>query len=118
MIARALLRKLERLQVFSLDLPSILGDPSFGCPEQALVSRIREARRNAPSIIYIPALQDWYRHSMPQTRASLIMLLRQLPPSLPVLILGTMVDSEEEEDEELKELLEIFCSGEKEEFVT
>jgi SpoVK/Ycf46/Vps4 family AAA+-type ATPase len=88
-IAEAVLHELERFPVHSLGLPSLLSDPSAKSPEEALVHIFGEARKNTPSILYLPQLHLWWDTAHEQLRAVLKMLLGNLPSELPVLFLGT-----------------------------
>ncbi|XLR38664.1 hypothetical protein S83_023324, partial [Arachis hypogaea] len=44
----------------SLELPSLLSDPSAKTPEEALVYIFGEARRTTPSILYLPQFDVWW----------------------------------------------------------
>jgi SpoVK/Ycf46/Vps4 family AAA+-type ATPase len=59
-VGPAVLHELERFPVHSLGLPSLLSDPSAKSPEEALVHIFGEARRNTPSILYLPQLHLWW----------------------------------------------------------
>ena len=55
-----MLHKLERFPVYSLSLPSLLADAGAKAPEEALVNIFGEARRNAPSVLYLPQIHLWW----------------------------------------------------------
>lgn len=59
-IGPAVLHELESFPLHSLGLPSLLSDPSANTPEEALVHVVVEARRTAPSILYLPQLELWW----------------------------------------------------------
>ena len=59
-VGPAVLHELEQFPVHSLGLPSLLSDPSAKSPEEALVHIFGEARRNTPSILYLPQLHLWW----------------------------------------------------------
>ncbi|GLI60628.1 hypothetical protein VaNZ11_002825 [Volvox africanus] len=88
-LAAALLYALEGLPAHAIGLPALLANPGARSPEEALVWAIVEARRSAPAILYLPHLQLWWQTAPPQLRATLVMLLRDLPPELPLLLLAT-----------------------------
>ncbi len=48
-----------------------------------------EARRAAPAILHLPHLQLWWETAQPSLRATLWMLLADLPPNLPLLLLAS-----------------------------
>ena len=47
-----------------------------------------EARRAAPAVLYLPHLQLWWQTAHASLRATLWMLLSDLPPDLPLLLLA------------------------------
>lgn len=48
-----------------------------------------EARRNVPSIIYLPSICVWWTLVTDTVKAILITQLSQLPPNIPILFLTT-----------------------------
>lgn len=58
-------------------------------PEEALVHLVREARTAAPAVLYLPHLPAWWEQAPAALRAALWMLLADLPPDLPLLLLAT-----------------------------
>ncbi len=48
-----------------------------------------EARRAAPAVLYLPHLELWWATAPVSLRATLCMLLAELPPELPLLLLAT-----------------------------
>lgn len=48
-----------------------------------------EARRAAPAILFLPHLQLWWDTAPASLRATLWMLLADLPPDLPLLLFAT-----------------------------
>ncbi|KAA6420881.1 MAG: ATPase family AAA domain-containing protein [Trebouxia sp. A1-2] len=85
----ALLYALEGLPVHALGLPSLLSDASARSPEEAVVHAVLEARRASPAILFLPHLQLWWDTAPASLRATLTMLLSDLPPELPLLLLAT-----------------------------
>ncbi|XP_042497454.1 ATPase family AAA domain-containing protein At1g05910 isoform X3 [Macadamia integrifolia] len=88
-VGPAVLHELEKFPVHSLGLPSLLSDPSAKTPEEALVHIFGEARRNTPSILYLPQFHLWWENAHEQLRAVLVALLEELPSDFPILLLGT-----------------------------
>ena len=96
-VAGAVIHALEEFPTFTLDMASLMAD-SAGLA-QALVSQVTEARRAAPSVIFIPNLHLWTPHTEEQQTEEvpllkdlyqlLTTLLDDLPESLPVLVLAT-----------------------------
>lgn len=85
----ALLYVLEGCPVHSIDLTSLTSDPSARSGEEALASAVREACRAAPSVLYIPHLELWWETASASLIACLHVTLRDIPASLPLLVLGT-----------------------------
>ena len=50
---------------------------------------VLEARRAAPAILHLPHLQLWWETAPPSLRATLCMLLADLPGDLPLLLLAS-----------------------------
>ena len=84
----ALLHCLEQFPVHAIGMPSLLGD-SGRSPEEALVTAVTEARRAAPSILFLPEIRLWWESSTPTLRAALTTLLRDIPTDLPVMLITT-----------------------------
>ena len=72
----------------TLALPSLLADDSSRSPEEALVRRLTEARRSAPAVLYLPHLQLWWESAPHTLRVTLWMLLEDIPPDLPLFLIG------------------------------
>ena len=105
-IGKAILHKLERLHVQSLDLSVLFSDTARVCcksvininmmlirtqsAEAAVVQLFNEARRHKPSVIYIPNVDIWYATVSDSVIRLLTGLLRTLAPNEPVLLLGIM----------------------------
>ena len=88
-LAAALLHHFEGLHVQSFDLPTLLSD-STRSPEAAVVQLFTEVRRHKPSVIYIPNVDAWYDTIGHTVLSTFLGLLRSLPPTEPVLLLGYM----------------------------
>ncbi|CAG8882803.1 unnamed protein product [Penicillium nalgiovense] len=99
-LAAALLHVFEGLHVQAFDLPTLLSD-STRSPEAAVIQLFTEVKRHKPSVIYIPNIQLWYQTVGPTVISTFMGLLRSVPPSDPVLLLGILESQEEEVDEGL-----------------
>ncbi|KAI9646168.1 TAT-binding protein-like protein 7, AAA ATPase [Ciborinia camelliae] len=83
----ALLNHFEGLHVQSFDLPTIYMD-SARSAESAIVQLFAEVKRHKPSVIYLPAIDTWY-HTLPENVITTFLgLLKAIPPTDPVLVLG------------------------------
>ena len=69
--------------------PTAQANPGSRSPEEALVGTFVEARRAAPAVLFLPHLHLWWQTASPALRAVLVMLLRDLPAELPLLLLAT-----------------------------
>ena len=57
-------------------------------PEHAIVQLFAEVKRHKPSVIYLPGVETWW-NTLSQAQSDTFMgLLRSLPPTDPVLVLG------------------------------
>lgn len=99
-LAHAALHALEQFPVFSLDFASLLADGGHFSPEQALVSRVLEARKAAPSVLYLPDVTSWWRCASDSMRSALLSSAAGADRALPVLWLSSVAgDAEAAEDE-------------------
>lgn len=89
-LSAATLHLLEAFPVFSLDFAALIGDIHAQTPDQALVTRIQEACRAAPSVIFLPNTSTWWAAASESMKMTLLSLLESIPSSLPVLWLSTM----------------------------
>lgn len=99
-LAAALLHVFEGLHVQAFDLPTLLSD-STRSPEAAVIQLFTEVKRHKPSVIYIPNIQLWFQTVGPTVISTFTSLLRSVPPSDPVLLLGILESQEEEVDDGL-----------------
>ncbi|KAK4920572.1 TAT-binding protein-like protein 7, AAA ATPase, partial [Elasticomyces elasticus] len=99
-LAAALLHVFEGLHVQAFDLPTLLSD-STRSPEAAVIQLFTEVKRHKPSVIYIPNIHLWAQTVGPAVISTFMGLLRSVPPSDPVLLLGILEAQDEEVDETL-----------------
>lgn len=91
-VGAAALHHLEGYSIQSFDLGTLTGD-SARTPEAAVVQLFIEAKRHAPSIIYIPSLLALCG-SLPETcRALIADSLESLEPHEPILLLAILTGS-------------------------
>jgi SpoVK/Ycf46/Vps4 family AAA+-type ATPase len=93
-LAGAVLHHFEGLHVQSFDLPTLLSD-STRSPEATVVQLFAEVKRHKPSVIYIPNVQTWFETVGPAVISTFLGLLRSIPPTDPVLLLGVMEEDGE-----------------------
>jgi SpoVK/Ycf46/Vps4 family AAA+-type ATPase len=86
-LAAALLHYFEGLHVQSFDLPTLLSD-STRSPEAAVIQLFSEVKRHRPSVIYIPNIESWIETVGQAVISTFMGLLRSIPPTDPVLLLG------------------------------
>ncbi|KAL4888701.1 hypothetical protein BDV59DRAFT_136861 [Aspergillus ambiguus] len=96
-LAGALLHHFEGLHVQSFDLPTLLSD-STRSPEAAVIQLFAEVKRHRPSVIYIPNIQSWFDTIGQAVISTFMGLLRSIPPTDPVLLLGVQESTTEETD--------------------
>ena len=88
-LASAVLYALEQFPCHAIGLPELLADPASVSPEAALVNILAEARRASPAILYLPHLQLWWETAPISLQATLLSLLQDLPPAIPLFFLAT-----------------------------
>lgn len=87
-LAGAIMHTMEHIHSHILDLSSL--HKEFGrSAEEACVQVFHEAKRNVPSIIYIPNIDLLWRLLSDTTLAIFVAQLIQLDPNSPILILAT-----------------------------
>ncbi|XP_019486927.1 PREDICTED: ATPase family AAA domain-containing protein 2 isoform X1 [Hipposideros armiger] len=87
-LAPAVIHTLEKFAVYTLDIPVLFG-VSATSPEEMCAQMIREAKRTAPSIVYVPHIHLWWEIVGPTLKATFTTLLQNIPSFAPVLLLAT-----------------------------
>ena len=91
-IASAVLQALDPLPIFGIGLQSLYTSTGAGDAktlEEALVSKVAEARNRAPSVLYLPDYHTWMEVASPALRTCLETTIGSLPASAPVLLLAS-----------------------------
>lgn len=96
-VSSALLNHFEGLHVQSFDLANLLSDSSRS-PEATVVQFFSEVKRHKPSVIYIPNVQTWFETLEHSVISTFMGLLRSLPPTDPILLLGVSEDDGQDID--------------------
>ncbi|KAK2630396.1 hypothetical protein QTJ16_001216 [Diplocarpon rosae] len=109
-----ILNHFEGLHVQSFDLPTIFSD-SARSPEAAVVQLFAEVKRHKPSVIYLPGVDTWYHTVGPAVITTFLGLLRAVPPTDPVLLLGITDNTIEKVSAEM--LRDLFGFSKKNRFV-
>ncbi|XP_035828419.1 ATPase family AAA domain-containing protein 2 isoform X2 [Aplysia californica] len=87
-IAPAVVHKMESLPVHVLDLPALYA-VTAKTPEESCANVFHEAKRKCPSIVYLPYINQWWEVMAETLRATLLTLIHNLDPTLPLLLLAT-----------------------------
>ncbi|KAI5612012.1 ATPase family AAA domain-containing protein 2B, partial [Silurus asotus] len=87
-LAPAMLHTLEKFTVYTLDMAVLFGVGTT-TPEEACAQLFCEAKRTAPSIVYIPHIQRWWDTVSSALRATFLSLLQDIPSFSPILLLAT-----------------------------
>jgi SpoVK/Ycf46/Vps4 family AAA+-type ATPase len=69
--------------------------------EQVIVSLFTEVKRHKPSVIYIPAVDSWWMSLSDQARATFLTMLRSIPATDPILLLGTAETAVSDVDQDM-----------------
>uniref|UniRef100_A0A2R9CFA1 ATPase family AAA domain-containing protein 2 n=1 Tax=Pan paniscus TaxID=9597 RepID=A0A2R9CFA1_PANPA len=102
-LAPAVIHALEKFTVYTLDIPVLFG-VSATSPEETCAQVIREAKRTAPSIVYVPHIHVWWEIVGPTLKATFTTLLQNIPSFAPVLLLATSDKPHSALPEEVQEL--------------
>lgn len=102
-LAPAVIHALEKFAVYTLDIPVLFGF-SATSPEETCAQMIREAKRTAPSILYVPHIHLWWEIVGPTLKATFTTLLQNIPSFAPVLLLATSDKPHPALPEEVQEL--------------
>ncbi|KAM9094966.1 ATPase family AAA domain-containing protein 2 isoform X2 [Sarcophilus harrisii] len=102
-LAPAVIHALEKFAVYTLDLPVLFG-VSTTSPEETCAQVIREAKRTAPSIVYVPHIHLWWETVGLTLKATFTTLLQNIPSFAPVLLLATSDIQHTALPEEVQEL--------------
>ncbi|XP_074037213.1 ATPase family AAA domain-containing protein 2 isoform X2 [Leptinotarsa decemlineata] len=87
-LAPAILFKMEHIHAYLLDLAALYQE-SGRSAEEACILVFSEARKNIPSIVYIPNIDKWWALVSETVRAIFMSQLTQLDPNIPILFLAT-----------------------------
>jgi SpoVK/Ycf46/Vps4 family AAA+-type ATPase len=99
-LGSALLNHFEGLHVQSFDLPTIFSD-SGRSAETAIVQLFAEVKRHKPSVIYLPGVDTWWQTLSDSVLTTFVGLLKNLPPTDPVLVLGICDNEPDKADSNL-----------------
>lgn len=75
-----------------------------------------EVKRHKPSVIYIPDVETWYSTLSESTIRTFTGLLRSLPPTDPVLLLGVLEQASEDEKPNPNMMKDLFGYSSKNSF--
>uniref|UniRef100_A0A2C9JP97 Bromo domain-containing protein n=1 Tax=Biomphalaria glabrata TaxID=6526 RepID=A0A2C9JP97_BIOGL len=106
-IAPAIIHKMENFPVHVLNLPALYA-VTAKTPEESCANVFQEAKRKCPSIIYLPNVNQWWDSMAETLRATLLSLIQDIDPCLPLLLLATSEQSYDTLDTMLQEL---FCDS-------
>ena len=62
----------------------------YQSPEVAVIQLFTEVRRRKPSVVYIPDIGNWYKTVGEAAISTLVGLLRTVPSTDPILVLGVL----------------------------
>ncbi|KAI0786557.1 hypothetical protein C8Q75DRAFT_721352 [Abortiporus biennis] len=88
-VAAAALHSLEGYYVHNLDLGTLMGD-STRTVEAAIVQLFADAKRNQPSVLYIPSLLGWCTALSDTAKMTMHSMLDSLSPTDPILLVGVV----------------------------
>ncbi|CAG9853574.1 unnamed protein product [Phyllotreta striolata] len=87
-VAPAILNKMEHIHAYMLNLVMLYQDTNRST-EEACIQVFNEARKNVPSIVYVPSIDKWWSLVSETVRAIFKSQLTLLEPNIPILFLAT-----------------------------
>ncbi|KAI0122560.1 AAA-domain-containing protein [Daldinia grandis] len=99
-ISAAILHYLEGVHVQNFDIANILGDSLPA--EQVLFGLFAEARRQKPSVIFIPHVDMWYETLAGPALTAFMSMLRTIQPTDSIMVVGTAEKELEQISPDLK----------------
>lgn len=87
-IVADLLHRLESLPIHNIDMASLHSDSTLRSLEEALVCRFKEAMIKLPSIVFLPHFDGWWSSASESLHQTLIHLLNDLDPTVPLFFLA------------------------------
>ncbi|CCC12246.1 unnamed protein product [Sordaria macrospora k-hell] len=87
-LSKAVLHHLEGVHIQDFGLPVLLSDSRPA--EQAIVSLFTEVKRHKPSVIFIPNVDAWWATLSDAALTTFTTMLKGIPPTEPILVLGTV----------------------------
>lgn len=79
------------LPVYTIDFLA-LSHENYRCPEDACGHIVKQAKSTCPSIIYLPKVNEFWDLMTETTKITFLNLLKEIDPSLPILIFATNND--------------------------
>ncbi|KAL8338415.1 hypothetical protein RB601_006392 [Gaeumannomyces tritici] len=86
-VSAAMLHHLEGVFVQNFDLATLLGD--LAPMEQVIVRLFTEVKRHRPAVMFVPNVAAWYATITESAYRTFVTMLRSIPATDPVLLLGT-----------------------------
>jgi SpoVK/Ycf46/Vps4 family AAA+-type ATPase len=114
-LSSAIMNRLDNFFVRSLDLATLFSDPAY-TPEAMLSNAFKEVRSHQPSVLFIPQINTWYETVGVQVLATLSTLLRSIPATDAVLLLGVMECDDADEQPDPQMLKDLFGFSTKHEY--
>lgn len=87
-LAPALLYRMEHIHAYVLDLATLYRESGIS-PEEACTQVFTEARRNIPSVVYVPSIDQFWNLTSETVRNIFMVHLSQIDPQIPLLLLAT-----------------------------
>lgn len=87
-LAPAILYQMEHIPAYVLDLATLYRESGI-TPEEVCTQVFNEARRNIPSVIYVPSIDQLWNLISETIRTIFLSLLTQIDPKVPLLLLAT-----------------------------
>ncbi|XP_049823410.1 ATPase family AAA domain-containing protein 2 isoform X2 [Aethina tumida] len=106
-LAPAILYEMEHIRSYLMDL-STLHQETGRSAEETCIQIFNEARRNIPSIIYLPIINQWWELVSDSVKAILRMQLTGLEANIPLLFMATSELPYEHLPDEIQDIFSVY----------
>ncbi|KAK4885527.1 hypothetical protein RN001_001798 [Aquatica leii] len=106
-LAPALLNHMEHIHAYVLDLAMLYRETARS-PEETCIQVFQEAKRNVPSVIYIPNVDQLWNLAHETVKAIFLSQLQHMDPNVPILLLATANASFNKLDQEVQNIFSLY----------
>ncbi|EGC36672.1 hypothetical protein DICPUDRAFT_97505 [Dictyostelium purpureum] len=95
-LANSLLYQLEDFPIFSIDISTLISDQTSKTIEESCIRLLTEAKKAAPSVIYIPNIDSWIGNQFGNLSDILLHFLNTIDSNQSIYLISTLESSNRE----------------------